>query len=369
MDLATGKCHETPIGQDSSIDAIAFSPDSKMIALASNSSIRLWDAQLITLEQRLEEARVGDSTEDARVGDSIEKMAFSPDGKILASTYSNSDTIQLWDVATGTRWQAFQSPSHWPTAIVFSPNGGTLALGGHDIWLWDIATGWHTCQHEGLAGAQAADAQALDAQLVDAQLVDAQTRLLPALQSRKRLMMDNKCKAIAFSPDGRKLAYFLEEYEIQLQDIATGDIQMRFEDNEAHPTAITFSPDGKELSAVYIQKYPHATVVRVWDVATGACLRSFNSGLKKKSVKCPSIRFLPGGQLLCINNRCIKSWLQPEAEPPEHDLLLVVGDWIMRGGKHVLWLPREYRTGMMAVHDNVVAIGHKSDVIFISFNF
>ena len=73
-----------------------------------------------------------------------EPVAFSPDGKILASTNPDG-TVRLWNVATH---QELGSPlypggsSDLLEAVAFSPDGKILATGSYDgyLQLWDVAT-------------------------------------------------------------------------------------------------------------------------------------------------------------------------------------------------------------------------------------
>jgi small GTP-binding protein len=71
----------------------------------------------------------------------VDKMALSPDGRILASPLDNG-TIKLWDVDRGTLLNTLRHGSE-VYCIAWSPNGQMLASAGKDknVRLWNIITG------------------------------------------------------------------------------------------------------------------------------------------------------------------------------------------------------------------------------------
>ncbi|MGB3191704.1 MAG: serine/threonine-protein kinase [Limnoraphis sp.] len=93
-------------------------------------TITLWDVPT----QRQIAALTGHS-------DLIRSVAYSPDGRILASG-SYDKTIKLWDVPTRREIATLRGHSNSVFSVAFSPDGRTLATGSSDntIKLWDVQT-------------------------------------------------------------------------------------------------------------------------------------------------------------------------------------------------------------------------------------
>src|SRR5262249_19137364 len=77
-------------------------------------------------------------------------VAFSPDGKLLASAsgnYGQSGEVKVWDVATGREHLCLHGHKDLVSCVVFSPDGRRLAAanGGvrarGEIRVWDAADG------------------------------------------------------------------------------------------------------------------------------------------------------------------------------------------------------------------------------------
>ena len=114
---------------------VAYSPDGNRLAAVTSFGIWLFDAQ--TNELRL-------SFGFFSIWDTKGKLvAFSQDGKTLASGGGRYKEIQLWNPVTGKLISTLTGHTERVSSIAFSPDGETLASGSYDktILLWEIHTG------------------------------------------------------------------------------------------------------------------------------------------------------------------------------------------------------------------------------------
>jgi WD40 repeat protein len=136
-DAATGE--EVRSFQDNTpwINAVAISPASKLLAVGIGyvrggpPRINLWDLDSGKALPPIELAR-----DVAMI--SVASLAFSPDGKTLAT--SNGGSIQLWEIATRREAVRIPSPDNGAANLAFSPTGRILASGSTDFTalLWDL---------------------------------------------------------------------------------------------------------------------------------------------------------------------------------------------------------------------------------------
>jgi WD40 repeat protein len=101
--------------------SVAFSPDGKLLASGTEGTVKLWNVDTGKPAGGLPHSSI------------VKSVAFSPDGNQLASAPSDS-TVRLWDVAT---WTQIGSLGHASNVgrVVFSPDGKILASAGQSIRL------------------------------------------------------------------------------------------------------------------------------------------------------------------------------------------------------------------------------------------
>jgi WD40 repeat protein len=253
-----------------------FSPDGKTVALGyPHKSIRLWDTATGRERQRL--------TGHEGI---VTALAFSPDGKELASVVDTDMTIRFWNLATGKERQRLVEEPGWLRAIAFSADGKTLVamrstfrLPHTNIWtasFWGVTTGKERRgetfdTQDGRSPALSPDARYFAVQTAD----DKSILLLdPATgkELRRTAGEGNRLSNVAFSADGRSMTASSGDGIVRVWDVDTGKLRHQFKALSGGVTSLTLSRDG---GLVALNGSGAPTCLRIYDVARGKEVHDF----------------------------------------------------------------------------------------------
>lgn len=181
----------------------------------------------------------------------VNAVAFSPDGKILASGSPDSPII-LWNVKDGTMLKELNWEDTGVKNMVFSPDGNNLVSMSHDaIRIWRVEDG-------------------------------SLLRTLEVVGSNSQL---------ALSPDGKLLALGIYN-TVQIWQLDDGAVLKKLESNAKAVDSVAFSPDGKILASG-----SEDGSVSLWQVEDGKLLRTIN-GFEGRSGPVDGLSFSPDGKIL-----------------------------------------------------------------------
>jgi WD40 repeat protein len=142
-DVATGQAQKTCVGHEEAVRSIAFHPDGRALASAGfDKTVRIWDAQ------------TGEAIGSPIVleGTGPNCVAIAPDGKTLAANTASPDDgsdsqIRIWDWVSRKELAVLRGSRYNILHLAFSPNGKVLASGGGrydtdgEVKLWDLSAG------------------------------------------------------------------------------------------------------------------------------------------------------------------------------------------------------------------------------------
>lgn len=187
----------------SPVDSVAFSPvDASLVASAGiHGIIKLWnindtDVPLAILNHPA----------------NYTFIAFSPDGKLLASS-GNGEELILWDVASGNKVNSIKAGF---APFSFSPDGNQLATAYKKVKLWDIR-----------------NPKAIT-----------EVAILPFNEANQ---IKSRTQAVDISPDGKLIAAGYASGIINVWDIQTKQLVKTLKTSFSEMEFLKFSPDNKFL--------------------------------------------------------------------------------------------------------------------------
>jgi WD40 repeat protein len=245
------------------IESVKFSPDGQRLVTGGwDSIVRLWSLD-------------GTLLKSIEGGGRISDLSFSPDGEMIASATVSPGNgipglIKLWR-SDGTLVKTLEQNSHTVTSVSFSPDSQMIASGGDDnvVKLWSR-----------------------------------NGNLLKTFNGHRQSVTK-----VGFSSDGQMIASAGEDNTIRLWSVS-GILPKTFKEynfrykaaGDAPVSIVNFSPNGQMIGSV-----SDDNTIKLWSI-DGTLLKILDCGASSRGIK--SISFSPDGQLIAsgAGDKTIKLW-------------------------------------------------------------
>ncbi|KAE8376302.1 hypothetical protein BDV26DRAFT_294231 [Aspergillus bertholletiae] len=346
------------------LDSLAFSPDGEIIAASASwaKEITIWNGSSKVSET------LGNVHEDT-----ITDLGFAPSDPVIASA-SIDGTVRLWEAQSGRHMKYLRVVDDPELqGLRFSADGQVIisrTCNGQCV-IWDVPTGkvlknlelgrgiWHlsgmAISHDGQQAVTGCSEDRTDTSRIDLWSLTSAEPLLTITD--EYIIKENE-----ISPRGDfiALAYYNSSL-LRLRDIRTGNLIHSMDHGERFPV-IAFSPSENMIASAR-----HS--IKLWDTSTGTCLgqRSIDGCVEW-------MVFSEDGTCLRTNEGQFQVASILGADPDScNDKMVgegvyVQNNWVMEGGKKLIYLPVEYRVRVCSFGNQVAIASKSSSVMIIGLN-
>lgn len=226
------------------VRAVAVSPDKSTVAAGRGNQIHLFETKKGDFQKTLADPTL--KTPDGKPATAahlslVEAMAYSPDGKTLAT--GSFQELTLWDAEKWTVKQRLTGFADRVVAIAYSADGKYFATGG---------------------GAPTEDGEI--------RIYDAAGKLIQDIKNGH----SDTVFGVAFSPDGKLLATASADKFVKVFEVPSGKYVKSFEGHTNHVLDVGWTPDGKKLVSAGADNF-----VKVWDYEKGEKARDIQGHQKQ----------------------------------------------------------------------------------------
>jgi WD40 repeat protein len=272
-------------GHEGVMCGMAFSPNGQLLATASRHSVKLWQiGDSIATGASHAVDSLGDRT-SISTGELlttwaehtgwIRQLAFSPDGKLLATVGNEDQTLRIWEIETGNCRHILTGHQGPVLSCAFHPSQPIIVSGSGDqtVKFWDTTTGdclqtWAGQNHHiwSIAFSPAGQILATGDGGGMIKLWHLETgECYATLTGHIGLVY-----SLSMSPNGQRMASSASDSTVRVWDLQTGQCQRVLQEHTNDVFDVAFSPDGETLVS---GSFDHS--VKFWDTQQWLCRRTW----------------------------------------------------------------------------------------------
>ncbi|BBD60768.1 WD-40 repeat-containing protein [Nostoc sp. HK-01] len=281
-------------GHEQEVNCLAFSPDGKFIASgSSDSTVCLWNI----IDNPTAQFLLGHEQE-------VNCLAFSPDGKFIVSG-SIDGILCLWDLQANLMTQPWQGNEEGIIAVAFSSNSDSIISVGFDgtVCLWDlegnvITQPWRGHKEGVISVTFSPNGDSIISVGFDG------TVCLWDLEGNAITQPwhghEAKIICIAFSPDSKFIVSGSSDSTVRLWDIQGNPIGQPWRGHEGRVNSVAFSPDGKFIISGSCDR-----TIRLWDIDGNSITQPWRGHEGQVN----SLAFSPDGKLIVSSSdKTVRLW-------------------------------------------------------------